>query len=199
MLGALVCAGVLSLKQVATAILKAASKELGHDGKLAGSGSAWKLISAVLQAVAQNSNQHQMSQQWKQTGLQLDAFLPSVSESIAHFFTHLFVASHSLTSHSLIHACLILYSSFFFHQFLSRELYLCFCFIASVSQSISQSYVQFFPLVNHSLMYARANHVRLHACAHQLRGRSCKAILQCTYSGCASQRALSTLQHTLLR
>ena len=118
-MGALVCADVLSLKEVATAILTAASKEVGHDGKLVGSGSAWKLIGAVLQAVAQNSDQYQMSQQWQQTGLQLDAFLPSVSESIVHFFTRLFVASHSLTSHSLVHARLILYSSFC-HQFCTQ-------------------------------------------------------------------------------
>lgn len=43
-LGALVSAGVLSLKEVATTILRAASKELGDDGKVVGSGSAWKLM-----------------------------------------------------------------------------------------------------------------------------------------------------------
>ncbi|KAL3146716.1 hypothetical protein ABBQ38_014703 [Trebouxia sp. C0009 RCD-2024] len=76
-LGALVSAGVLPLKEVATATLEAAVEEEGEDGQLVDGGSAWKLVGAVLQAVAQNSNQAQMSKQWKETGLHLDAFFPS--------------------------------------------------------------------------------------------------------------------------
>ncbi|KAL3146721.1 hypothetical protein ABBQ38_014708 [Trebouxia sp. C0009 RCD-2024] len=76
-LGALVSAGVLPLKEVATATLEAAVEEEGEDGQLVDGGSAWKLVGAVLQAVAQNSNQAQMSKQWKDTGLHLDAFFPS--------------------------------------------------------------------------------------------------------------------------
>ncbi|KAL3135011.1 hypothetical protein ABBQ32_007959 [Trebouxia sp. C0010 RCD-2024] len=75
-LGALVSAGVLPLKEVATATLEAAVEEEGEDGQLVDGGSAWKLMGAVLQAVAHNSNQAQMSKQWKDTGLQLDAFFP---------------------------------------------------------------------------------------------------------------------------
>ena len=78
-LGALVSGGVLPLKEVATATLEAAVEEEGEDGQLVDGGSAWKLMGAVLQAVAQNSGQAQMSKQWKDTGLQLDAFFPSVS------------------------------------------------------------------------------------------------------------------------
>ncbi|KAL3162679.1 hypothetical protein ABBQ38_008724 [Trebouxia sp. C0009 RCD-2024] len=76
-LGGLVSAGVLSLKEVAAATLQAASREEGQNGQLVDGGSAWKLMGAVLQAVAQSSGQHQMSKQWKHTGLQLDAFFPS--------------------------------------------------------------------------------------------------------------------------
>ena len=72
-------AGLLPLKQVATATLEAAVEEEGEDGQLVDSGSAWKLMGAVLQAVAQNSSQAQMSKQWQDTGLQLDAFFPAVS------------------------------------------------------------------------------------------------------------------------
>ncbi len=79
-LGALVSAGVLHLKEVATATLKAAVEGEGEDGQLVDCGSAWKLVGAVLQAVSQNSNQAQMSKQWKDTGVQLDAFFPSVRE-----------------------------------------------------------------------------------------------------------------------
>ncbi len=80
MLGALVSAGALPLKQVATATLEAAAaEEEGEEGQLVAGGSAWKLMGAVLQAVAQNSSQAQMSKQWQDTGLELDAFFPAVS------------------------------------------------------------------------------------------------------------------------
>lgn len=81
MLGALVGAGVLPLKEVVTATLEAAVEEEGEDGQLVDGGSAWKLVGAVLQAVAQNSNQAQMSKQWRDTGVELDAFFPSVRDS----------------------------------------------------------------------------------------------------------------------
>ena len=77
-LGALVSSGVLPLKEVATATLEAAVEEEGEDGQLVDGGSAWKLIGAVLQVVAQNSSQAQVAKQWKDTGLELDAFFPSV-------------------------------------------------------------------------------------------------------------------------
>ena len=77
-LGALVSAGVLPLKEVATAILEAAVEKEGEDGQLVDGGSAWKLMGAVLQAVAQHNSQAQMSKQWRTTGIQLDAFFPSV-------------------------------------------------------------------------------------------------------------------------
>ena len=80
MLGALVSAGLLPLKQVATATLEAAAgEEEGEEGQLVGGGSAWKLMGAVLRAVAQNSSQAHMSKQWQDTGLDLDAFFPAVS------------------------------------------------------------------------------------------------------------------------
>ncbi|KAL3162678.1 hypothetical protein ABBQ38_008723 [Trebouxia sp. C0009 RCD-2024] len=75
--GGLVSAGVLSLKEVANATLTAASRQNGEDRHLVDGGSAWKLMGAVLQAVAHNSGQSEMSKQWKHTGLQLDAFFPS--------------------------------------------------------------------------------------------------------------------------
>ena len=78
MLGALVSAGVLPLKEVATATLQAAVEEEGEDGQLVDGGSAWKLIGAVLQVVAQASSQAHMAKQWKDTGVELDAFFPSV-------------------------------------------------------------------------------------------------------------------------
>ncbi len=78
-LGALVGAGVLPLKEVATATLKAAVEEEGEDGQLVDGGSAWKLIGAVLQATAQRTTQAHMARQWKDTGLEFSAFFPSVS------------------------------------------------------------------------------------------------------------------------
>ena len=77
-LGALVSAGVLPLKEVATATLEAAVEEEGQDGQLVDGRSAWKLMGGVLQAVAQHSNQGHMRHVWKDTGLQLDPFFPSV-------------------------------------------------------------------------------------------------------------------------
>ena len=79
MLGALVAAEVLPLKEVATATLKAAVEEEGEDGQLVDGGSAWKLIGSVLQTVAEHTDQTQMARQWKDTGLDLTAFFPSVS------------------------------------------------------------------------------------------------------------------------
>ncbi|KAL3137874.1 hypothetical protein ABBQ38_005127 [Trebouxia sp. C0009 RCD-2024] len=76
-LGALVNAGVLSLKEVAIATLQAAPRKKGEDGQLVSSGAAWKLMGAMLQVVAQNSSQAQISRQWQATGLELDAFIPS--------------------------------------------------------------------------------------------------------------------------
>ena len=81
MLGALVSAQLLPLKEVATATLLAAVEEEGEDGQLVDGGCAWKLMGAVLQTVAHSSDQAQMSRQWKDTGLQLDAFFPSVSDN----------------------------------------------------------------------------------------------------------------------
>ena len=78
-LGALVSGGMLPLKEVATATLQAAVEDEGEDGQLVSGGSAWKLMGAVLQAVAHTNGQHQMSEQWKCTGMQLNAFFPSVS------------------------------------------------------------------------------------------------------------------------
>lgn len=78
-LGALVAAEVLSLKEVATATLKAAVEEEGEDGQLVDGGSAWKLIGSVLQTVAEHTDQTQMAKQWKATGLDFTAFFPSVS------------------------------------------------------------------------------------------------------------------------
>ncbi|DBA73185.1 TPA: hypothetical protein ACH3X1_011264 [Trebouxia sp. C0004] len=76
-LGSLVGVGVLPLKEVATATLKAAVEEAGEDGQLVDGGSAWKLIGAVLQAVADRTSQKEMAHQWKGTGLELSAFFPS--------------------------------------------------------------------------------------------------------------------------
>ena len=106
-MGALVSGGVLPLKEVATATLEAAVEEEGEDGQLVDGGSAWKLMGAVLQAVAQNSGQAQMSKQWKDTGLQLDAFFPSVSCRIDR-------ASFAI-SHLLL--CLIVHISNIHSQF----------------------------------------------------------------------------------
>ena len=80
-LGALVSAGVLPLKEVAIATLQAAVEQEGEDGQLVDGGCAWKLMGAVLQAVAHSSSPAQMSKQWKVSGLQLDAFFPSVSDN----------------------------------------------------------------------------------------------------------------------
>ena len=80
-LGALVTAGLMPLKEVATATLTAAVEEEGEDGQLVNGGYAWKLMGAVLQAVAHSSGQAHMSKQWKDTGLHLDAFFASVSDS----------------------------------------------------------------------------------------------------------------------
>lgn len=79
MLGSLVGVGVLPLKEVATATLKAAVEEEGEDGQLVDGGSAWKLIGAVLQALAERTSQKEMAHQWTGTGLDLTAFFPSVS------------------------------------------------------------------------------------------------------------------------
>ena len=70
-----------ALKEVATATLTAAVEEEGEDGKLVDGGSAWKLMGALLQAVAHSSSQAHMSKQWKDTGLHLDAFFALVSDS----------------------------------------------------------------------------------------------------------------------
>ena len=78
-LGALVGVGVLPLKEVATATLEAAVEEEGEDGQLVDGGSAWKLIGAVLQALAERTSQEEMAHQWQATGLELSAFFPSVS------------------------------------------------------------------------------------------------------------------------
>ncbi len=78
-LGSLVGVGVLPLKEVATATLKAAVEEEGEDGQLVDGGSAWKLIGAALQALADRTSQKEMTHQWKATGLELSAFFPSVS------------------------------------------------------------------------------------------------------------------------
>ena len=80
-LGTLVSVRLLPLKEVATATLQAAVEEEGQDGQLVDGGCAWKLMGAVLQAVALNNGQTQMSKQWKDTGLQLDAFFPAVSDN----------------------------------------------------------------------------------------------------------------------
>lgn len=79
MLGALVGVGVLPLKEVATATLEAAVEEEGEDGQLVDGGSAWKLIGAVLQALAERTSQKEMAHQWQATGLDLTAFFPAVS------------------------------------------------------------------------------------------------------------------------
>ncbi len=79
MLGSLVGVGVLPLKEVATATLKAAVEEEGEVGQLVDGGSAWKLIGAALQALADRTSQKEMAHQWKGTGLELSAFFPSVS------------------------------------------------------------------------------------------------------------------------
>ncbi|KAL0043356.1 hypothetical protein WJX79_002542 [Trebouxia sp. C0005] len=76
-LGSLVGVGVLPLKEVATATLKAAVEEEEEDGQLVDGGSAWKLIGAVLQALADRTSQKEMAHQWKGTGLELSAFFPS--------------------------------------------------------------------------------------------------------------------------
>lgn len=105
-MGALVSGGVLPLKDVATATLEAAVEEEGEDGQLVDGGSAWKLMGAVLQTVAQTSNQAQMSKQWKDTGLQLDAFFPSVSCNTGLYlaFAHVFVCSLTYPyTHSSVH------------------------------------------------------------------------------------------------
>ena len=78
-LGALVAEGVLPLKDAGTATIKAAVEEEGEDGQLVDGGSAWKLIGAVLKAVAQRTSQAQMARQWKETGLDFKEFFPQVS------------------------------------------------------------------------------------------------------------------------
>ena len=88
MLGALVSAGMLPLKEVATATLQAAVEE-GQDGQLVDGGCAWKLMGAVLQAVAHNNGQGQMRKQWKDTGLQLNSFFPAVSDNTGWAGFHL--------------------------------------------------------------------------------------------------------------
>ena len=107
-LGALVGAGVLPLKEVATATLEAAVEEEGEDGQLVDGGCAWKLMGAVLQGVAQNSNQAQMSKQWKDTGLQLDAFFPSV-RPLAHL--------HNCASFCERNTFMLLFVRLFIHSF----------------------------------------------------------------------------------
>ena len=61
-LGALVAEGVLPLKDVGTATIKAAVEEEGEDGQL----------------VAQRTSQAQMARQWKETGLEFKDFFPQV-------------------------------------------------------------------------------------------------------------------------
>ncbi len=138
-LGALVSGGVLALKEVATATLEAATKQEGQEGKLVGGGSAWELMSAVLQVVAHNSNNAQMSRQWRDTGLELDAYTPLVRTSFCLFlrtivcsllylFTHSFLLAFI---HSLIQS--VLYPTFCSVHFLFR------CFNQSVSSAIVHS------------------------------------------------------------
>lgn len=77
-LGALVGHKVLGLKQLGKYILEAAVEEEGEDGMLVDSGVADKLMAAALHALARETSQDEMARQWDQTGLQLDAFFPSV-------------------------------------------------------------------------------------------------------------------------
>lgn len=102
---------MLALTEVATATLEAATKPEGQERKLVGGGSARKLMDAVLQVVAQNSNQAQMSRQWQDTGLDLDAFTPLVRRSICSFlrFYFLYLLTQSLT-HSHIYCRLFIHS-----------------------------------------------------------------------------------------
>lgn len=77
-LGALVGHSALSLKQLGKYVLEAAVEEEGEDGMLVDSGVADKLMAAALHALARVTSQDEMARQWEQTGLQLDAFFPSV-------------------------------------------------------------------------------------------------------------------------
>lgn len=99
-LGALVGVGVLPLKEVATATLEAAVEEEGEDGQLVDGGSAWKLIGAVLQALAERTSQKEMAQQWQATGLDLTAFFPAVSLLLA------FVPMLSVQEHAVLRRCM---------------------------------------------------------------------------------------------
>lgn len=89
-------ARVLTLKEVATATLQAASSRNGEDGQLVSSGAALKLMGAVVQVVAQNSSEAQLRRQWKDTGLDLYAFLPSVSNSMLFLPSFICYFVHSL-------------------------------------------------------------------------------------------------------
>lgn len=139
---------MLALTEVATATLEAAIKPEGQERKLVGGGSARKLMDAVLQVVAQNSNQAQMSRQWQDTGLDLDAFTPLVRRSICSFlrFYFLYLLTQSLT-HSLTHILP------FVHPFAHSVNYSALCF------SPSSCFVVFIQLVILSVVnsYAFAN------------------------------------------
>ena len=80
-LGALVAEGVLLLKEVGTATIKAAVEEEDEDGQLVDAGSAWKMIGAVLRAVAEGTSQAHMARQWKETALDFKAFFPQVLQT----------------------------------------------------------------------------------------------------------------------